>query len=115
MQLYVAFAISLLVHEWSIFNAVRCDVGELWFFAPQPLIITLEDFVQWCWRIYRSHQGKTETSPVAKVTGYIWTFAWFSICLSPFVEGLIQARIIGPGYAEPLAMDLGRRTAVSWL
>lgn len=111
----MAFALSLLIHEWSIFNAVRRDVGEFWFFAPQPFVITMEDFVQCCWKRYRPSQKKAEFDQAAKVLGYMWTFAWFSVCLPPFVEGLINVGIVGGGYLEPLSMDLGRRVTIAWL
>lgn len=103
------------MHEWQIFNAVRRDVGEFRFFIVQPFVITAEDFVQWCWRKYRPLGFPAEWDFVGKIVGYLWTVAWFSYCLPPFVEGLLRVGIIGPGYGEPWAMNLGKQTAVSWL
>ena len=103
----------MLMHEWQIFNAVRCDVGESYFFMAQPIVITVEDFVQWSWRRY-GPAGK-QWAKVPKVVGYVWTVVWFSYALPPFVRGLWSAHIIGADVVGPWAVSLGKEQAVALL
>lgn len=106
LQLYLAFTLSMLLHEWFIFNAVRHDVGEFRFFMAQPFAITAEDFLQWCWR----NSGEdAQRFGVAIIVGHVWTFLWFSYCLPPFVHGLLDVGIIGADVGGPSMMSLGRK------
>lgn len=92
LQLYLAFTLSMLLHEWNIFNATRKDGGEFRFFMLQPVIITCEDFAIWC---YEKKYGKTEQkNRVLRCIGYLWTFMWFSFCLPQFSMGLLAVGIL---------------------
>lgn len=66
-----------------MFNAIHSDTVELWFFMTQPLAITLEGFVQWCWKELGHSEQYTR---FATYFGYLWVFVWFSYCLPPFVQ-----------------------------
>ena len=112
LQLFAAFAMSMLVHEWNIFLAVRHDMGEFRFFMSQPLAISLEDFVQWWWQ-KRVRSGRYDNlDRAARLVGYTWTIGWFSYSLPPFVNGLLSAGdIIGGDYGGPWIMTLGKTHA----
>ncbi|KXT15069.1 hypothetical protein AC579_1504 [Pseudocercospora musae] len=60
-QLYLTFFFSLMLHWYLIINATRKDGGEFNFFLSQPIIITIEDFVQYCWRRYT---GRSRSDPL---------------------------------------------------
>jgi len=105
LQLYLAFTLSMLLHEWNIFNATRKDGGEFRFFMLQPVIITCEDFIIWC---YEKRYGKTEQkSRVLRWTGYFWTFMWFSFCLPQFCMGLLAVGILPPAGYEKAYVSRG--------
>lgn len=106
LQLYTAFTISMLLHEWCMFNAIHSDAGEFRFFMAQPLAITLEDFVQWCWR----RTGLSERhSKIGRVAGYTWMFVWFSYCLPPFVQSQRAVGIMQEDSGAEWAMQLAQR------
>ncbi|KAK3710599.1 hypothetical protein LTR37_010226 [Vermiconidia calcicola] len=114
LQLYVAFTLSMLLHEWYIFNAVRHDAGEFWFFMLQPLAISVEDFAQWCSR--RSGTKYRWPDPALRaVAAHFFTFMWFSYCLPPFIEGLLDAGIVSGDYRATQMLSLGHNHAVRWL
>jgi hypothetical protein len=94
LQLYLAFFISMILHEWNIFNVTRRDGGEFWFFMSQPFAITAEDFLIW---VYEEVFGEVKKpSPALRMIGYLWVFVWFSYSLPPFIQGLLDAGIM-PG------------------
>jgi hypothetical protein len=107
LQLYVAFTMSCIYHEANIFHAVRRDIGEFVFFMPQPLAITAEDFVQWCYRQITGRNKDDELTTFARLCGYLWVFIWFSYSLPPFVKGLRGARIIGDAIVQIWPFDVG--------
>ena len=97
LQLYTAFTISMLLHEWCMFNAIHDDAGEFRFF---------EDFVQWCWR----RLGCAEHHPkLGQFLGYTWTFMWFSYCLPPFVRTQRAVGIMGGDVGGDWASKLGQK------
>jgi hypothetical protein len=108
VQLFMAFGISALLHEWFAFNAVRRDNGELWFFLTQPLAISFEDLAQYYWRTRGSTHKQTSMN-IAVLAGYAWTFLWFSYSLPPFVENSMRAKIIGPDFGGTWAFELAQR------
>ena len=106
IQLYTAFTISWLLHKWCMFNAIHGEAGEFRFFMAQPLAITSEDFVQWCWR----QSGYAERHPgAAKFVGYVWVFAWFSYCLPLFVQAQRAVGIMEADLGGSWAMQLAER------
>ncbi|KXT05027.1 hypothetical protein AC578_10289 [Pseudocercospora eumusae] len=105
-QLYLTFLFSLALHWYLIFNAVRHDVGEFRFFLSQPVIITVEDIVQHGWRRYTGNSKSDPLTAFERMVGYMWTITWFSICLPPFTQGLIGARIAGFDAESVLRMGL---------
>ena len=113
LQLYIAFTLSMLFHEWYNFNSVRREIGEFWFFMSQPFVITFEDFVQWSWR--KTGHSNDNGKSLARFVGYIWTFAWFSYCLPPFVHGLLDTGIMGVDLGGPQAKMLGQEHVNAWV
>ena len=106
IQLYTAFTISMLLHKWCMFNAIHGEAGEFRFFMAQPLAITFEDFVQWCWR----KSGYSERHPqFAQCMGYIWAFAWFSYCLPSFVQAQRTVGIMEADFGGEWAVQLAAR------
>jgi hypothetical protein len=88
-----------------MFNAIHDDAGEFRFFMAQPLAITFEDFVQWCWR----KSGFSARHPrMGKIIGYVWTFIWFSYCLPPFVRSQRAVGITGEDIGGDWALKLGQ-------
>lgn len=109
VQLYVAFAMSCLYHEANIFHAARRDIGEFIFFMPQPIAITIEDLVQWCYRQITGRTKDDKLTPFARSCGYLWVFIWFSYSLPPFVKGLRDAGIISDAIVGTWPFDVGIR------
>lgn len=106
-QLYFGFFISALLHEWNVFNATREDGGEMWFFMIQPVAITAEDFVQYCWRKATGSQEGQQPSASDKVVGWVWTFLWFSYTLPVFASSLINECELLEADTAKSAMVLG--------
>jgi hypothetical protein len=89
-----------------MFNAIRDDAGEFRFFMVQPLVITFEDLMQWCWRRF----GFAKRHPrMGQAIGYAWTFVWFSYCLPPFVHSQRAVEIMGEDFAGDWASELGQK------
>ena len=107
LQLYVAFAMSCIFHEVNIFHAAGKDVGEFVFFMQQPVAITVEDFVQWCYRNVTGRRKEDEPAAFTKVFGYVWVFFWFSHSLPPFVKGLRDAGVVSDAIVQTWAFDIG--------
>jgi hypothetical protein len=105
----------MLFHRWYMFNAVRRDVGEFRYFMAQPFAITLEDFVQWCWRQSVSDPSRNRMWPLAKTVGYVWTIAWFSYCLPNFALGLHRVGIHAADSGGKMMLELGQYNAITWL
>ncbi|KAI1337101.1 membrane bound O-acyl transferase family-domain-containing protein [Xylariaceae sp. FL0016] len=112
-QLYFVFALSAFYHFWGQFIVSRRDQGEWAFFMTQPLLITLEDFVQWNWAkvvgpvsCRSAHLRRFE-----RVVGYVWTFACFSWTLTPHVRNRAGLGAAG----KPAPLELGSRHATSFL
>ncbi|KAI1504853.1 hypothetical protein F5X99DRAFT_416285 [Biscogniauxia marginata] len=49
LQLYIAFALSSVLHLWGRFSFERKESGEIRFFMSQAVLITIEDTIQWLW------------------------------------------------------------------
>ena len=81
----------------------------------QPVIITIEDSVQWCWR--QVSDGKTDRplSGYEKLIGWLWTFVWFSYSLPPFVKWLVSAEVVAGGWPDTVTVGLGREHAARLL
>ena len=89
-----------------MFNAIHNDAGEFRFFMAQPLAITFEDFVQWCWQksgFSQRHQR------IGRAIGYAWTFVWFSYCLPPFVLSQRAVGITRDDFGAEWAKELAQR------
>jgi len=98
---------SCMCHEANIFHAVGRDIGEFVFFMQQPIAITVEDFVQWCFRNVTGCRKDDKLTPFARLIGYVWMFMWFSYSLPPFVKGLRDAGIISDAIIQTWAFDTG--------
>ncbi|KAI1776780.1 hypothetical protein F4818DRAFT_457464 [Hypoxylon cercidicola] len=115
-QLYLAFYISFCVHWWQQYVTTRSDKGEFAFFMMQPVVITIEDFVQWVWRGIVSPEQKQKLRWLELLVGYVWTFAAFTFTLTPYVKGMTETGIIGlGGPEETTAMMLGQRHGAAYL
>ena len=113
-QLYVAFFLSTLLHQWSIFNTARADVGEFRFFMSQAVIITLEDFLQHCWRGISGRKRSDELGGFERSVGYVWTFGWMCWCLPPLMLGFIEAGTVGGSPESEWAIKQGTNHAQEW-
>ncbi|KAF2772447.1 hypothetical protein EJ03DRAFT_204302 [Teratosphaeria nubilosa] len=89
-QLYTCFLFSGLVHLWLSYVATRKSNGEMLFFMLQPMAISVEDFVIWCYGVVVG-TGKANRS--WRVLGYVWVLAWFSWSLTLWVPALLEQRI----------------------
>lgn len=93
----------------------RGDKGEFAFFMIQPVVITLEDFVQWVWRNAINPKRKQDLLWCELAVGYVWTFTAFAFTLTPFVKGMVATGIIGGSPEEAMAMSLGQRHGAKYL
>ena len=96
-----------MYHEASITHAVGRDIGEFAFFMQQPIAITVEDFVHWCYRNVTGRRKDDELTPFARLFGYVWIFLWFSYSLPPFVKGLRDTGIICDAIVQTWAFNTG--------
>lgn len=110
MQLYLAFFISFGTHWWQSYTIAREDKGEFAFFMLQPVIITIEDFLQWIWSKSVSAERKRRLAWLEYLVGYAWTIAAFTLTLRPVMQGWTSTGLIGSGGPdEKAALQLGRR------
>ncbi|KAH0562493.1 hypothetical protein GP486_002814 [Trichoglossum hirsutum] len=72
-QLYVAFAISGLIHAGGATMAIYHDMGTLRFFILQALAITTEDIV-----IAVAKKLGFRAGLFGKLVGYLWVAAWMA-------------------------------------
>jgi hypothetical protein len=110
-QLYFAFSISTLVHQYQMFNVTRRDMGEFAFFMSQPVAITTEGAVMAFWRRYICPRPNQMVSTVERLQGYVWVFVWFSYTLPIYLKGSRDAGIIRDAFFGTAPFDYG----VSWL
>lgn len=75
----------------------------------QPFAITLEDFVQHCWRSWTSRTKTDKLTSFERAVGWAWTFLWFSWSIPPYAKGLVYARITG--YDSEGILRLGQQHA----
>ncbi|KAI0847196.1 hypothetical protein F5Y00DRAFT_271315 [Daldinia vernicosa] len=115
IQLYLAFYISFCIHWWQQYVITRGDKGEFAFFMMQPLVITLEDSVQWVWRNAINPKRKQDLLWFEIAVGYAWTFTAFAFTLTPFVKGMVATGIIGGSPEDAIAMLLGQRHGAKYL
>ncbi|KAF3065262.1 hypothetical protein GL218_02728 [Daldinia childiae] len=115
IQLYLAFYISFFIHWWQQYVITRGDKGEFAFFMIQPIVITLEDFVQWVWRNTINPKRKQDLLWFELAIGYVWTFTAFAFTLTPFVKGMVATGIIGGSPEEAMAISLGQRHGAKYL
>ena len=98
-----------------MFNAVRHDVGEFWFFAYQPVAIAFEDYVRFALNRYKPVARDAPPHFLVRVIGYLWTIAWFCWCLPPFMRGLLDAGILGCDFGGWEMLWLGQQSAINLL
>lgn len=82
----------------------------MWFFMLQPVAITVEDFVQYCWRKATGASRGKRLSSSEEVVGWTWTFLWFSYTLPVFASSLIECELLEADLAKS-AMFMGRKHA----
>ncbi|KII94134.1 hypothetical protein PLICRDRAFT_99876 [Plicaturopsis crispa FD-325 SS-3] len=111
-QLYVAFAVSALLHTAGDAMVGRAYTGRsLPFFLAQAGAITLEAVVAWAWAVIVGGAGpkRDATGPKRwhRAVGYVWVCAWFAYT--------------APSFAWPVSAGLGppdlipaRASVVSW-
>jgi hypothetical protein len=92
-QLFLAFGVSTVVHQYQMFNVTRRDMGEFAFFMSQPVVITLEGVVMWLWRRFVPQSGP-RISILELGFGYAWVFLWFSFSLPIYLKGSRDAGIV---------------------
>jgi hypothetical protein len=71
-------------------------MGELVFFMSQPVAISTEDFVRWCWKHRRSRGLGTDRKGTMEgaYVGYVWVVVWFSASLPVYVKRCKDASIV---------------------
>lgn len=104
-QLHISFAISCLVHEFEMFNVTRKDMGEFAFFMSQPVVITLEVWIQSAWK--KATKAKGVPTYVGVWIGYVWVVAWMSISLPWYVKGFRDAGITTDAIFGRNPLDVG--------
>ncbi|KAI1779261.1 membrane bound O-acyl transferase family-domain-containing protein [Hypoxylon cercidicola] len=116
MQLYLAFFISFGTHWWQSYTVTRQDNGEFAFFMLQPVIITIEDFLQWIWGKSVDAERRKQLAWLEYLVGYAWTIAAFTLTLRPVMQGWTGIGLIGSGGPdEKAALQLGRQHGVVYL
>ncbi|KAI1408538.1 membrane bound O-acyl transferase family-domain-containing protein [Hypoxylon sp. FL1857] len=116
VQLYVAFLLSFSVHEWQSFTSTRRDNGEFAFFMSQPVIITIEDIVQWIWRKSVDPTRREKLARLETLVGYAWTIVAFTVTLRPIMKGWTSMGLVGGGGPdEKAALELGRQHGAAYL
>jgi hypothetical protein len=115
VQLYVAFAISCLVHKFQMFMVTRRDMGELVFFMSQPVAMTIESAVQSvAVQVWSRGAGHDNIRPAfARYAGYIWVVLWFSFSLPIYVKGCRDAGIVHDAIFGGTPFEAGVRLASS--
>lgn len=73
----------------------------------QPIAITFEDFVQWCYRKVTGRSKDDNITTFARLVGYAWMILWFSYSLPAFVKGLRDVGIIGDAIVLIWPFDVG--------
>jgi|SRR5690242_5829864 len=104
-QLYLAFGVSCIVHQYQMFNVRRQDVGEFAFFMSQPVAITLEGVVMRLWMRYI--RPRYQFSKVEAMLGYTWVFLWFSCTLPIYLKGMRDAGIVRDAFVGTGPFDFG--------
>ncbi|KAI1206761.1 uncharacterized protein F4807DRAFT_438204 [Annulohypoxylon truncatum] len=115
LQLYSAFFVSFCTHWFQSFVVSRHDNGELAFFMLQPVIISVEDFLQWIWRKSIDPKRKKDLTRLETVVGYVWTIAAFTFTLQPVMRGWTDIGLIGGGGPdEKAALLLGHQHGMAY-
>lgn len=94
VQLYVAFALSGLLHlagEYRALNNWKTG-GAMRFFVLQALAITFEEMVI----KLASRTGFNKTTRASKLIGYVWVLGWMIWTVPSWTGPLAKARIGGP-------------------
>ena len=74
----------------------------------QPVVITIEDLIQWVWRRAIGPKRKDNFTSFERFVGYVWTFVAFTLTLQPYVRGMIGV-IGGSSPDEAAAFLLGQQ------
>ncbi|KAI1379756.1 membrane bound O-acyl transferase family-domain-containing protein [Hypoxylon crocopeplum] len=115
LQLYLAFFLSFSTHWWQSYTVSRQDNGELAFFMMQPVIITIEDFLQWVWGKFMGPKRKESLAWLEIYMGYAWTVAAFTLTFRPVMKGWTSIGLIGSGGPdETTALKLGQRHGAAY-
>lgn len=104
-QLYIAFGVSTVVHQFQMFNVTRRDVGEFAFFMSQPVVITLEGAVMWLWRRYV--RRSRSIVQVEVLLGYVWVVFWLSFSLPIYLKGSRDSGIVHDAFIGTAPFDFG--------
>lgn len=59
---------------------------SFWFFPPQAIAITLEDFV-----IARAKRLGVRDASWTRLVGYTWTFAWFAYTTPWYIDWAVKS------------------------
>ncbi|KAI1451698.1 hypothetical protein F4805DRAFT_450557 [Annulohypoxylon moriforme] len=115
-QLYSTFFVSFSTHWYQSFIVSRHDNGELSFFMLQPVIISIEDFLQWLWRKSVDPKRRKELARFETLVGYVWTIAAFTFTLRNIMRGWTDIGLVGgSGPGEKTALQLGRQHGIAYL
>ncbi|KAI0897392.1 membrane bound O-acyl transferase family-domain-containing protein [Annulohypoxylon nitens] len=116
LQLYSTFFISFCIHWFQSFNVSRHDNGEFSFFMLQPVIISVEDFLQWVWRKSVDPKQKKDLAWIETLVGYVWTIAAFTFTMRYVMRGWTSIGLIGGGSPEEkAALQLGRQHGTAYV
>ncbi|KAI1087688.1 hypothetical protein F5B19DRAFT_60572 [Rostrohypoxylon terebratum] len=116
LQLYSTFFISFCIHWFQSFAVSRHDNGELSFFMMQPVIISVEDFLQWIWRKSVDPKRKKDLARVETLVGYVWTIVAFTFTMRYVMRGWVSIGLIGGGgLDEKAALQLGRQHGIAYI
>lgn len=91
-QVFLAFGVSTIVHQYQMFNVTRRDMGEFKFFMSQPVVITFEGIVVRLWGCVARPGAGIKHCEWAM--GYVWVFLWFSFSLPIYLKGSRDAGIV---------------------
>ncbi|KAJ8110786.1 hypothetical protein OPT61_g6458 [Boeremia exigua] len=109
-QLFIAFFVSCLVHQYQMFNVTRRDMGEFAFFMSQPVAICFESGVMWLW--HRHVKADDERiAALGRICGYAWVFLWFSITLPIYLKGSRDAGIVRDALVGNVPFEFGAHLA----
>lgn len=105
-QLFLAFGVSTIVHQYQMFNVTRRDMGEFAFFMGQPVVITFEGAATRLWR-YFFPQPRSTVSRLELAIAYVWVSLWLSFSLPIYLKGSMDAGIVRDAFFGTAPFDYG--------